>query len=727
MKAIHFLKEQMRFEGRSLLSFEEYLEMVRQKPLLVLRNIFQLFCDMVESYVGEGIDEYPNDPESIGFVKYDCSKLFVEGASTPFWADRLFANRFVRQVKELKHGFQQNHIYVYYGPSGCGKSTFLNNLLWSFEEYTKTEEGRSWELVWELDLAKVKGSKSEEEDKLFIPCPSHDYPILIIPQHHRTEFLRSLFSDKPEVINILLGRKDYEWLFWNKVCSICSSLWWSLLDRLPVEDVLKMVKVRPYKFDRGLGEGISVFNPGDKPIKEQFFTNNWIQEKLDKIFGPNAVRYIYSHLAKTNNGIYVLMDIKLYNQDRLLELHNIISEGVHKVLDIEEPINSLFIALMNPEDKGIFQEKKMESFQGRMKENKIPFVLEPRTEVSIWLTLFGKSIEERFLPHILDNFAKVIIASRMNWEVPEAIKEWIKDLSKYKLYCDANALLLRMDLYSGIIPPWLTEEDRKRFTAPVRKSIIAEGEKEGDKGIDGRLSIALFREFWGRYSNKATLINMNDLVEFFKHGIPKEMRDKYIPKEFLASLTDSYDFKVLNEVREALYFYNEKQIKEDILNYLCAVNYEVGDRVRCIYTNEEFELTMDFLKLMATRLTGRDMEDKEAIEFARTIQRKLVLIMTTYGKEKERIMASDLFKELLEDYSRNLKERVLDPFEDNPNFREAIKAFGTEEFKAFDSKIKTNITRMIGNLQKIGYSEQGAKEICLYVIDKNLVKKFANR
>ena len=63
------------------------------------------------------------------------------------------------------------------------------------------------------------------------------------------------------------------------------------------------------------------------------------------------VSYVYSRYAKINNGIYALMDIKSHNTERLMELHNIISDGVHKVEDIEEKVNSLLFALMNPEDQ----------------------------------------------------------------------------------------------------------------------------------------------------------------------------------------------------------------------------------------------------------------------------------------------------------------------------------------------------------------------------------------
>ena len=50
------------------------------------------------------------------------------------------------------------------------------------------------------------------------------------------------------------------------------------------------------------------------------------------------------------------MDIKSCNIDRFNELHNIISEGVHKVENVEETVNALLLAIMNPEDQRSIKE-----------------------------------------------------------------------------------------------------------------------------------------------------------------------------------------------------------------------------------------------------------------------------------------------------------------------------------------------------------------------------------
>jgi predicted Ser/Thr protein kinase len=458
--------------------FEAFLKVLTEKPHQVLRNVFQTFHDMIKSYVEEGEDEYPNDPESIHFVNYDCTELFVEGSDHPFFADRLFANRLIEQVESLRRGTQQNKIYIFDGPPGCGKSTFLNNLLMKFEEYTKTKDGSRYESVWRLDrkllcrltenesvplydkvvqvmeqapFEKGVGGNDEESDVdcfspgqrddtdmreavqfdgdfIDVPCPSHDHPIVMIPKHYRRTFLDDLLSND-EFKWKLFTEKEYEWIFRDPPCTICSSIYWALLRRLknPME-VFRMLYARPYQFNRRLGEGISVFNPGDRPMRQNIMGNPVLQSRINSLLrDSNQVKYIFSRYAKTNNGIYALMDIKSHNVERLIELHNIISEGVHKVEDIEENVNSLLMALMNPEDKQNI--RNLKSFSDRIEYINIPYVLDLNTEIAIYRNIFGKHIDESFLPRVLHNFARVIISTRLSTK-SESLLEWIGDSKK---------------------------------------------------------------------------------------------------------------------------------------------------------------------------------------------------------------------------------------------------------------------------------------------------------
>jgi predicted Ser/Thr protein kinase len=723
-----------------------------------MRNIFQLFHDMVKSYVGRGVDEYPEDPESISFVCYDCSKLFIEGSDHPFFADRLFANRLINLVESFKRGAQQNKIYIFKGPHGCGKSTFLNNLLTKFEEYTHSAEGLRYETVWRLnrklledkgdgpplplidsllemqhtisrdqfELLKAQSLLQASEDTIEVPCPSHDNPLLLIPKSHRASFFDDLFKND-QFKWTLYTEKEYEWVFTDVPCTICSSLYQALLNRLKSpKKVFEMIAARRYAFDRRLGVGISVFNPGDRPLQQTALTNAIVQSRINHFLrDSNQVKYVFSQYARTNNGIYALMDIKSHNTERLIELHNIISEGLHKVEDLEENVNSLLLAVMNPEDQKNIED--FQSFSDRIEYITIPYVMDLNTEVEIYRNTFGKHIDDHFLPRVLHNFARIIIATRLN-QKSEAMLEWIGKPEKYQQYCDANLQLLKMEIYTGYIPTWLSEEDRKRLTAKRRRKIIAESETEGESGISGRDSIKIFNEFYSTYTKEEKLITMSDLCYYFTK-MRKELK-KAIPEGFLDSLLRMYDYTILQEVKESLYYYNEEQISREIQNYLFAINFELGSIETSNYTGDRLEIDEAFFEEIELRLLGDKATQKERTTFREDTQKAYTSKTLT-----QEIMVSGkpltdtrIFQDLSDRYVHNIKDKVLDPFLENENFRRAIKDYKLEDFKTYDKRIRDDVTYLIKNLcDKYRYTEQGAKEVCMYVIDSDLAQRFAKQ
>ncbi|GAB6193876.1 serine protein kinase PrkA [Desulfocastanea catecholica] len=736
-----------------ILSFTDFLQEVVKYPDRMIRNIYQLYSDMIDSLVAKGIDEYGGDPESIQFLKYDCSKLFVEDSDRPFFADRLFANRLMRHVESFKVGAKQNKIYIFDGPHGSGKSTFLNNLLRSFEQYANSPEGSRYEVVWRLkndplvgglhsfnsltdklawvlenngkkDLAEEMKCVCRENADLSghfdVPCPSHDNPLLLIPKDVRRKFFDDLFENDRFKWQLFTGKK-YEWIFHEEPCTICVSLYEELLRKYQdPQKVMECIHARPYIFNRRLGEGISVFNPGDKPLRQGIISNDIIQRKLDTLLEGKRVSYVYSRYAKTNNGIYALMDIKSHNTERLMELHNIISDGVHKVEDIEETVNSLLYALMNPEDKKLLED--LHAFSDRVEYINIPYVLDLKTEVDIYRENFGKHIDESFLPRVLHNFARVIIATRLRTK-SAALEEWIGRPEKYETYCDIHLQLLKMEIYTGYIPEWLTEEDVTNFTAKRRHRIVAESEKDGWKGLSGRDSIKLFNDFYSTYARPDKLIDMSMLGKFFRKFC-KNDRD-ILPMGFLDSLLRMYNYTVLQEVKESLYYYNEEQISREIMNYIFAVNFEIGAVETCNFTGEKLEITEDFFRRMEDRL---QIVPAGRLSFRNSVQKTYTTIALPQEMLRDGLPISEttLYQHLHERFTYNLKEKVLEPFLKNENFRRAVKDFNRDDFKTYDKKIQSDVTFMIENLQqKFRYSRQGAKEICIYVIDNNLARQYS--
>ena len=736
--------------------FEKFLNSLKENPSQILRNIFQTFHDMIKYYVDESEDTITGDIDKLTFTNYDCSKLFVEDSENPYFTDMLFANRFMKQMEYLRHGAQQNRIYIFDGPHGCGKSTFLNNLLKKFEIYANTEKGLRYEIVWRLNIKKLQDKDSslsvsafekfihyvekEEDpdvkhgldDRLYagtnteyieVPCISHDNPFLAIPKDQRRIVLDELIKND-EFKWRLFTEKEYEWVFKEEVCTICSSIYHSLLERLgnPTE-VFKMLYARPYYFNRRLGNGISVFNPGDRPLKQNIIYNQMLQKRINALFrDSNVIHYLYSRFAKINNGIYALMDIKAHNIDRMVELHNIISEGLHKVEDIEERVDSLFFALMNPEDKSSIRD--FPSFEDRIQYINIPYVLDFKTEVKIYHNIFGRHIEGSFLPMVLENFARIIICTRIG-KKSLALTQWIKDPLKYKNFCDDQLLLLKMELFSGNVPKWLGEEDIKSLDNNMLKIIIAESEIYGKEGLSGRDAIKIFDRFYSKYAKEDRLINMSDLCTFFRKL--DDQPKKIIPPGFLESLLRMYDYSILQQVKESLYYYNEERIVKDIKNYISAVTNDIDSIVKCIFTKEEIHVTEAFLESIENRLLSENMETKRRQEIRNDVLKEFTTRALSHEImiEGKNIMETRLFESLYERYVHNLKKRVLEPFIENENFRNAIKDFDTDKFKAHDKRIKKDVKFLLDNLsKKFGYTSQGANEACIYVIDNGLANKF---
>lgn len=702
------------------ISYPAYLERLSAQPRALLRDIFQLVHDAVLYYVPPGIDEFPDDPESVNYMAYDFEKLFITESESPYFADRLFGNRFMSLVNSFDQVVDRNRIYLFEGPPGSGKSTFLKNFLYRFESYMKTGEGEIYDTSWNIDCSLFPPERRPHHESIILNCPNHDHPILHIPIEHRKEFLYELITDE-EFKQKLFSEKKYEWIFKNQPCTICASLFKALTDLTgSPNDVLNMIHPRRMQYDRRLGEGISVFNPGDVAMKKPV-VNPAVQKDLDELFGDsNLVRVIHSEYARTNNGIYVVMDVKQHNKNRLLNLHGVVSDGIHKVESIEENISTLYMGLINPQDKDFMETNP--ALKDRINTIKMPYVLDYKTEVQIYTNIFGQKIKEGFLPQILEDFAKVIIASRLS-EKSEALREWIGDASKYSRFCDPQQLLLKMSIYSGIIPEWISDEDRRSFKAGIRRKVLSEAEDEGFQGITGRESIRIFHDFFTISSRSVKLINMSTLQEFFNKN---EEIKALIPSEFLESLVDSYDFTILQQVKESLYFYNRSRITKDIQNYIFATNFDVGAVEKNIATGQSIEITEDFLHSIEDYLLSGNASDEERQKFRRDIQQRYISATATEIKiEGKKLTQTILYKELIGIYKRNLKTNALDPFKESDSFRNAIKEYNTRDFQSHDKKIRKDVTYLIHKLMsRYKYTETGAKEVCIYVIDLDIAGKF---
>ena len=734
--------------AQKVFSFSEYLKIMREKPYLVFRTAPEILRDLVREKLVKKSETNPDDPEAIGYTGYDCSELLEKGHSQPFFASVMFSHVLAEEIEALAKNSRQNRIYVFEGPHGCGKSTFLKNLLAQYQEYIN--ENPMFEVFWKIEKENFEFLKSKacsfdhnnlDKEKrsdfmgncLEIPCPGHDRPILVIPKKFRADFLNNILTDK-EWKRKIFEEKSHDWVLNREACPVCQSLFSTLYNRFgrDMEKVLEVLQVRYYLFNRTMGQGIKVLRSGDESSGKNIVTNEMLQKRITNFFGDShLVRYRFSKQAQANNGLMVLEDIKNFNVDRFMGCHNLVSEGAQSVgEDVEEEINCLFIALMNPEDRGKIQDTA--SLKDRITFVNIDYPTDVETEVEIYKSVFGKDVGKNFLPKILRYFATVVVASRLPKKASSDtfLKEFISGDefgSHYADYCDKDGLVFLMEISRGNLPDWLVEKHRVGFKARVRRKILdVIKEKSGKSGYSARQSISFLESFISYHSRvEKHLVGIKDVLSFFKKFFSKVGKND-VPEHFLEHILRIYNREVTDEMKEALYYYNAERIGKDIKQYLFAINFETGVKKRCVYTGEEIEMSDDFLKNIERHILGK-VPDSQLHDFRKHTQKEYITKTLTQEMRNNRknIEETELYGKLCEAYISKLKTGALDPWIESDNFRRAIYDYGLPQFDSYGERIREHVSLMMKNLtgEKFGYTPEGAKKIAVYVLDLYRKKK----
>jgi len=218
---------------------------------------------------------------------------------------------------------------------------------------------------------------------------------------------------------------------------------------------------------------------------------------------------------------------------------------------------------------------------------------------------------------------------------------------------------------------------------------------------------------------------MDMVKEFFSKD--KSSKHINIPTGFIDSLIDMYDYNVLQEVKEAIYYYNESQLSKEILDYLFAINFEPGTNKKSEYTGNILNISEDYFRGFESIF----LNDVNTVEQQQNVRKEIhsEYISKALSQEMQvdgkKITETELYLRLFDKYTQILKENSLAPYTNNENFRRAILDYGTKNFKAYDNKLRRDIKLMLTNLcKKFSYTKEGARQISLYVLDKKLQKKY---
>jgi serine protein kinase len=224
-------------------TFEEYLDLVRQKPE-ISRNAFERVYDMIMA-AGTTVYEETRGIRRTHYKFFDDPDN--EGRDAVFGLDEPLES-LVNALKSAAKGYGiEKRVLLLHGPVGSSKSTIARLLKRGLERYSGTDAGAVYTLGWmNEDTGDVNW------------CPMHEEPLHAIPERFREDVLSHLNSTDRE--------DDRRIRIVGELCPYCRFMYTERLKKYHGDwtMVVRDIRVKRVVLSEQDRLGIGTFQPKDE-------------------------------------------------------------------------------------------------------------------------------------------------------------------------------------------------------------------------------------------------------------------------------------------------------------------------------------------------------------------------------------------------------------------------------------------------------------------------------
>lgn len=382
--------------SRRVLSFEEYLELVREHPDWHLRNAARYLLDAILHFGSE--DRKTPRGEQRRYTLFDA----------PFDAGRgrLLGQEAVQEavVRLLGNSVRQGRVdrfILLHGPNGSAKSTFTEMLSRGLEAYSILDEGALYRFNWifpsvrsgrgGIGFGKEDSPErragtfahlDESEVDARLPCEMHDHPLLLVPRLIRQSLFKEILGSEEAVKTV----PDY--LRSGDLCPKCRMVYEALLSTYEGDylRLLQHVQVERFYVSRRYRRASARVEPAmavDAIMR---------QVTADRSLGalPTALQNVNlfvadGDLVQGNRGVVDFTDLLKRPLEAFKYLLTAVEEG-HIVLERANLFfDVVFVGSSNDGHVAAFKEShEWTSFKGRMELVRVPYLLVYREEQRIY-------------------------------------------------------------------------------------------------------------------------------------------------------------------------------------------------------------------------------------------------------------------------------------------------------------------------------------------------------
>ncbi|MCP4751826.1 MAG: hypothetical protein GY866_13105, partial [Proteobacteria bacterium] len=259
--------------SEEILTFEQYLELIKSEPWIT-RNTTQLLHDMMLS---RGVDHsmVAGKPIRHTYNFFEDDKLV--GDFVVFGQQRAKEN-LVEKIDNASRGLESSkRLWILLGPPGSAKSRSMDGMKLALNQYSKSDEGKTYFLLLPTVDERLKDKALFKEDGVYyLQAPLFESPLLVIPPSIREEFAKKITKslDKKAISKWLGRHPQYDDDFKIQINGLVSPYAdYVLKDFMKAKDLsfnelISNLKVKRMIFDARTKTGIGSYTPRDEKSQE---------------------------------------------------------------------------------------------------------------------------------------------------------------------------------------------------------------------------------------------------------------------------------------------------------------------------------------------------------------------------------------------------------------------------------------------------------------------------
>ena len=728
------VKEEYDRQNR-ILSFEEYVDLVRQEPGRQLRSSAQYLSDMMDHFGRDGRRFRLFDQE---FVDSRFRLVGQEGTQEQIYQ---ILQSFIREGAN-------NKLILLHGPNGSAKSSIVACLMRGLEEYSNRNEGATYRFHWVFPsdrygkggLGLSSGGSSREDEKIEsyaklpdteiaarISCELRDHPLFLVPPKQRGALLEELKLPKGFILSEYLQKGDLS----HKSKKIFEALLRSY--KGDYRKVLRHVQVERFYVSKRYRDGAVTIEP------QMHVDASAQQVTMDRSASmlPSSLHFLSlfdlgGDLVDGNRGIVEYNDMLKRPIDAYKYLLTTTETGTVSIQGTTAFIDSVLIGTCNEAQLDAFKEyPDFPSFRARLELVRVPYLLDYKKETEIYRTHVRRLAGDKHVaPHVLESAALWAVLSRL--KKPNAshypgnfayLVNSLSPLEKAKLFAE------------GAMPPRLTSDERKTLKShmeDIRAEYSTVPYYEGRIGPSPReMKIILFNALernekeilspLGLFAELEDFVKRTSEYDYLREDVVEGYHDN---RNFISTVRDAYLDSLDAEVRSCLGVHDEKQYENFLRRYVTHVTaYLKKEKVRNTMTdkmeNPDEVLMHEFEKVAGV------LEDRE--HFRQNLMTQLgVFALENPGAGRgEGIDYAKVFPDLMKrirdyyiDEHSALMKRVYDVitlFERRSSGDPAANRTPTVE----QQEAERLALQMIDNMKrKFAYNDVSAREAFVYLFQK---------